>query len=163
MVHTASIFVQQGVWQHFERHKLEVIVGKGLKHIGLFLIIPSNEVLSRCVSSGVNHGGSERVARIAFEACHGREGFVLGETGVGKNLGQCRLPVGERARLVKDGDAAGVDLFQYGWILDEDATSCRHSYGADDRHRNGNHQRARRRDHQHTQKSQCVAAVLIRA
>ena len=96
----------------------------------------------------------ERMARVSLQARHRGQHFARVDIVRGEDLGQLRLPVGQRAGLVEDGGAAGVDLFQHGRVLDDDAAPGGQGDRADDRDGDGDQQRARRRHDQHGEKSQ---------
>ena len=105
-----------------------------------------------------NNGPGQRMFRVTFHAGGRREDIPLAEAGRANLLGQLRFAVGERAGLVEDHGPAGVDLFQHHRVLDDDRTFGRKRDGADDRHRNGDQQRAGRGHHQHRQKAVSILA-----
>ena len=108
---------------------------------------------------GLDHGGRQRMARIALETgdtgqrllgcvTRGREGFD-----------QSRLAVGEGAGLVENGHPAGGNFFQGHRVLDDDAPAGCERNGANDRDRNADQQRAGCGDDQHGQEPGQVARL----
>ena len=73
-------------------------------------------------------------------------------------LGQRRLAVGQRARLVEDHRAAAIDLLEHGRVADDDAAPGGQRDRADDRHRDGDEQRTGRRHDEHRQEPDRIAA-----
>src|SRR5579859_5170092 len=109
-------------------------------------------------SACVNHSRRQRMARVLFQSGSVEEYLCLSEAGETHNFAQDRTPVSEGSRLVEEKGLAGVDRFQNGRMLDDDAPLRRKRNTSDDGNRNRNKKRTWRCYHHNGQEAICASA-----
>jgi hypothetical protein len=100
----------------------------------------------------------ERMLRVAFEGGRDREHAVSLHPTDRHHFRELRAAVGERAGLVEDRRATGVEPLEHCGITDHDPPLRRERHGADDRDGDRDQKRTGRRDHEHGKEADGIAA-----
>ena len=112
----------------------------------------------RDLADCAHHCRGQRMAAVLLEGGGEAERLLTLEALRARDLGQGRLAVGERARLVEDHRARRAEALEHRGILDDDAVARRERDRADDRHGHADEQRAGSRDHDDGEEPVRIAA-----
>ena len=114
----------------------------------------------RLLGGRLHDGRGQRMLRIAFEAGGHRQKIRPAPAVERDDIDELGRAVGERAGLVEDRGAAGVEPLENRRVADHDPTLRRQRHGADDRHRDRDQQRAGGGDDEHGEKPRGTAAEV---